>query len=257
MIHAARIRFAVLGLALLPGIALADAPARMTPADPMVLRFYEGRCQMKMLVPPRYKRVKSRQLVQAGEVVETYKPPVTAEVVHRVLVAPERVEYRVQPARWKLVKDRVLVRAAEVKEIVLPAEYAYKTRRRLIAPGVRTDKPVTVDGEKKVIRLTTAPLYETERVLVQVTPERRISRTIPAQYRIEERRVMVTPERREKVVIPARYKEVINRVEVDAPQVTRRKIPQRHEVKYQNVLVKPAHFVWMDVPSGCATVPKG
>lgn len=197
-----------------------------------------GECYARVMVPPTYKSVTERVMVEEGaERIEVI--PAKYELVdEKVLVkeATERIE--VVPAEYEMREEQVVVKQASTQVEEVPAEYVWTEEKVLVRPAQQVWKkgrgPIEqVDnGTGEIMCLVEVPAeYKTVKKRVLESPATTRRAEVPAEHATVMKKVMVKPETTRRIAIPAEYKTVkVNKL-IQPEQ--RRVIPI--EPKYETV----------------------
>lgn len=183
-----------------------------------------GDCFTRVVVPPTYKTVQERVLVEAaGETIETI-PAQYETREERVVTKPESYRLEVIPATYKTVEERVEIRPAITNVVQIPAQYETVQERVLVSP----ERVEWKKGSGAIQKIDGA----TGEIMCLVT--------IPAEYNTVTRRKLVSPATTKQEVTPAQY-ETIKRTVVETPETTRRvAVAAEYGTIRRSVLVKPA-----------------
>ena len=213
-----------------------------------------GQCFTRVVIPPKYKTVTNRQLVEeAGERIEVI-PASFKSGSKRVLVSEATEKLEVVPATYKTVSERVLVKAASSKIKTIPAVYETVTSRIMDKPAQTVWKKGTgpiqkIDaGTGDIMCLVEVPAsYKTVQKRVLKSPARTTTIEIPAEYKTIKKRVVVTPAKTRTVKVPARY-QTVSVSEQAAPARERRvKIPARYKDVTSQKLVSAGSLEWREI----------
>jgi hypothetical protein len=197
-----------------------------------------GECYARVLIPPTYKTVTERVMVEEGTERIEVIPPKYELVEEKVLVkeATERIE--VVPAEYEMREEQMVVKPASTHVVEVPAEYVWTEEKVLVRPAQQVWKkgrgPIEqVDnGTGEIMCLVEVPAeYKSVKKRVLKTPATTRRMDVPAEYATVMKKVMVKPETTRRIAIPAEYKTVtVNKL---AQPEQRRVIPI--EPKYETV----------------------
>jgi hypothetical protein len=210
-----------------------------------------GECYARVFVPPNYKTVEERIVVQeATEKVEII-PAKYDWVEEDVIVeeASERLE--VIPAQYDMVEEEVLVTPASTREEQVAAEYEWVEEKVLVKPAHTLWKKgrgliEQVDNATgEIMCLIEVPAeYKTVRKQVLKKPATVNTVEIPAEHRKIRKRVMVRPPSTRTVRIPAKYETVKVKKMVKPEQRTATDVPAEYDTITKEVLVKEGQIAW-------------
>ena len=122
-----------------------------------------GGCRQEVVIPPEYKTVRTKVVVEPARTETISIPPEYKTIRKEVIVEPARTESVVVPAKYKNVRKKVVVEPARTETISVPAEYKTikvkqivqeaQERTTSIPPEYRTiTKKVKVSDSKIVWR---------------------------------------------------------------------------------------------------------
>lgn len=213
-----------------------------------------GQCFTRVIIPPQYETISSRQMVEdAGEKIQVI-PASYKTGSKRVLVSEASEKYEIVPATYRTVTERVMVKAASSKLHTQPAVYETVTSRVIEKPAHTAWKkgtgPIQKIDEKSgdIMCLVDVPAtYKTIQKRVLKTPAKTTTVAIPAQYRTIEKRVVATPATTRKVIIPASYKNISVTEEATPARAQRTAIPARYKTVTSQKLVKPGSTEWREI----------
>jgi len=219
-----------------------------------------GECYGKVVLPPKYKIVKEKVLVDAGgervkvipakyrwvtkkilvreageKIVPT--PPVYKTVTERVLVKPETEKIVVvRPAKYKWVTEKVLVEPAHTKWV--RGSLLHSTKRNLSVLDQQFNPSV---GEVMCL-VKVPPKYKTIRKKVMVEPPLTKTVKVPAVYKTITKRVLVKPAGTKVIKIPAVYKTVKVKELVEPARTVTEKIPPKYAWVTKRVKVRDIQY---------------
>jgi len=158
-----------------------------------------GQCFTRVWLPPQYKTVSEKRLVQeAGERLEVI-PAKFGNVTKKILVQEASTKLITVPATYKTVTERVLVRPARTVTEQIPPVYETVSERIMDKAAHTTWKKGSGPIQKidsstgEIMCLVEIPAtYKTISKKVLKTPASTRSREIPAEYRTVQKYTTVT-----------------------------------------------------------------
>ena len=213
-----------------------------------------GQCFTRVWLPPQYKTVSEKRLVQeAGERLEVI-PAKYGQVTKKVLVEEASTKIVTVPATYKTVTERVLVRPARtVSEQIAPV-YETVSERILDKPAHTTWKKGTGPIQKidastgEIMCLVEIPAtYKTISKQVLKTPASTRSREIPAEYRTVQKRVVDRQATTKTIQIPAKYSTVTVTEEVTPGSSRSIAIPAKYTTVTRQELVSDGRMDWREI----------
>ena len=213
-----------------------------------------GQCFTRVWLPPQYKTVTEKRLVQeAGERLEVI-PAKMGNVTKRVLVEEASTKLVTIPATYKTVTERVEVSPARtVTEQIAPV-YETVSERIMDKPAHTTWKKGTGPIQKidastgEIMCLVEIPAtYKTISKQVLKTPASTRDRQIPAEYRTVTKRVVATPASTKTIEIPAKYSTVTVNEEVTPASTRSIPIPEKYTTVTRQELVSEGKMDWREI----------
>ncbi len=219
-----------------------------------------GECYGKVVIPPKYKIVKEKVLIdEGGERVKVIPakyewvtkkilvreagekiiptPPVYKTVTEKVLVKPETEKIVVvRPAKYKWVTEKVLVEPEHTKWV--RGSLLHQTKQNLSVLDKRFNPSV---GE--VMCLVKVPAkYKTVRKKVMVEPPVTKTVKVPPVYKTITKKVLVKPAGTKVVKIPPVYKTIKVKQLVEPAKTVTEKIPPRYTYVTKRVKVRDIQY---------------
>jgi len=202
-----------------------------------------GECYGKVIIPPKYKIVKEKVLVDAGGERVKVVPPKYRWVTKKIVVKEGGEKIIPTPPVYKTVTERVLVRPETEKIVVVkPAKYKWVVEKILIEP----EHTKWVPGS--LLHQTKENLSVLDRQYNPSVGEVMCLVKVPAKYKTIRKKVMVEPPVTKKVKVPAVYKTVTKKVLVKPAGTKVVKIPPVYKTIKVKEVVEPAKTVVEKVP---------
>ncbi len=210
-----------------------------------------GECYAKVVLPPKYKLVKEKVLVDAGGEKVKVIPAKYRWVTKKVLVREAGEKIIPTPPVYKTVTERVLVKPETEKIVVVrPAKYKWVTEKVLVEPA--HDKWV----RGSLLHQTKQNLSVLDKQFNPSVGEVMCKVRVPAKYKTIRKKVMVEPPVTKTVKVPAVYKTVTKRVLVKPAGTKVVKIPAVYKTIKVKELVEPARTVTEKIPPKYTWVTK-
>ncbi len=213
-----------------------------------------GQCFTRVWLPPQYKTVSEKRLVQeAGERLEVI-PAKYGKVTKKVLVEEASTKIVTVPATYKTVTERVLVRPARTVQEQIAPVYETVSERIIDKPAHTTWKkgtgPITKIDQStgEIMCLVEVPAtYKTINKQVLKTPASTRSREIPAEYRTVTKRVVDRQASTKTIEIPAKYSTVTVTEETTPASSRSIAIPAKYTTVTRQELVSEGRMDWQEI----------
>ena len=202
-----------------------------------------GQCFAKVVIPPKYKYVKEKVLVDAGGERVKVIPAKYRWVTKKILVREAGEKIIPTPPVYKTVTEKVLVKPETEKIVVVrPAKYKWVTEKVLVEPAH------TMWKRGSLLHQTKSNLKVLDQQFNPSVGEVMCLVKVPAKYKTIRKKVMVEPPLTKTVKIPAVYKTVTKRVLVKPAGTKVVKIPAVYKTIKVKELVEPARTETIKIP---------
>lgn len=213
-----------------------------------------GQCFTRVWLPPQYKTVSEKRLVQeAGERLEVI-PAKFGNVTKKILVQEASTKLITVPATYKTVTERVLVRPARTVTEQIPPVYETVSERIMDKAAHTTWKKGSGPIQKidsstgEIMCLVEIPAtYKTISKKVLKTPASTRSREIPAEYRTVQKKVVDRRATTKTIEIPAKYSTVTVTEEVTPASTRSIAIPEKYTTVTRQEVVTEGKMDWREI----------
>ncbi|MRJ02563.1 MAG: peptidoglycan-binding protein [Epsilonproteobacteria bacterium] len=202
-----------------------------------------GECYGKVVIPPKYKYVKEKVVIdEGGERVVTI-PPKYRWVTKKILVREPGEKIIPTPPVYKTVTERIVVKPETEKVVVVrPAKYKWVTQKVEVEPA----HTKWVRGS--LLHQTKANLEVLDKQFNPSVGEVMCLVKVPPKYKTIRKKVMVEPPVTKVVKVPPVYKTITKKVLVKPAGTKVIKIPPVYKTIRVKELVEPARTVTKQVP---------
>jgi hypothetical protein len=234
----------------------ADGPAVASPSGASTLPqdARPGECYARVLIPPTYKTVTEKVVVEeASEQVEIL-PAEYAWVDEQILVKPETERLEVVPAEYEEREEQVMIRPATLTLEHVPAEYEWTVEEIMVRPPQKVWKKgrgliERVDNATgEIMCLVEVPAeFKTIRKRVLKSPATTREVEAPPEYMTITREVLVRPETTHRVKEPAEHKVVQVKKIIQPPRKRIIPVEPTYEMVTKTVVDEPGGIAWRRV----------